>query len=192
MTTCNTIQLGEDAYLDIYLGVCPNFLPSLSEELLNKLNVNSPIMIYGREMHQHRSIGFFSNESVGYKYSNQIQPAQPLTPLLSHFLDYVNTYLGFDYNAVLVNYYKNGEDTIGAHSDDTKHLSGDSAISCGAKRKFRIREKKVKGFRDFDMPDGCLIIMRGKNFQSNYTHEIPAEKTINESRMSLTFRHHTQ
>jgi alkylated DNA repair dioxygenase AlkB len=50
-----------------------------------------------------------------------------------------------NYNGILVNKYKSGEDYISKHSDDEKNLddSGVISISYGATRKFRIRDKKT-------------------------------------------------
>ena len=55
----------------------------------------------------------------------------------------INTQFGTNYNGILINKYIDGNDYIGAHGDDEKNLdAGDViAISYGAVRKFRIRDK---------------------------------------------------
>ena len=103
-----------------------------------------------------------------------------------------------DFNGILVNRYEDGTETIGAHSDDEKGLGkGGSVvgISLGAVRNMRFRGKKTpldidgKKYLDMPMPHGCLFVMDG-DFQKEFTHEIPAQKTIKNVRISLTFRKH--
>jgi alkylated DNA repair dioxygenase AlkB len=150
----------------------------------------------------HRSVGFFSDESEGYRYSGQLAASQPLPDFLAKLLNKVNTRFGTDFNGILVNRYEDGTETIGAHSDDEKGLgTGGSVvgISLGAERVMRFRAKQEvnrekassngKKYLDMPMPDGCLFIMRGK-FQKEFTHEIPAQKAVTEPRISLTFRKH--
>ena len=48
------------------------FLEHIVNEIDPDLESNLPIMIYGKECVQHRSIGFFSNNSIGYKYSKKL------------------------------------------------------------------------------------------------------------------------
>jgi hypothetical protein len=40
---------------------------------------------------QHRNIGFFSNESVGYHYAGQLSASKPLTGPLVELLHLINT-----------------------------------------------------------------------------------------------------
>lgn len=186
----------EDSALSIF-RIDPNVVEMISEvidDIDTKLIVNPKIVVYGKPATQHRSIGFFSNDSIGYRYSGQMAKSQSLTPILKLVLDYVNQLLSSDYNAILVNRYSDGTDYIGAHSDDETCLDpvGVACISYGAGRKFRIRDKKSKKIvLDYTTKNDELILMSG-NFQKNFTHEIPVEKKVRESRYSLTFRKHTQ
>ena len=92
----------------------------------------------------------------------------------------------------MVNKYKTGEDYISAHSDDEKNLDdcGVVAISYGATRKFRIRDKKTQQIvKDFPLESYSMLQMGGK-FQEEFTHEIPRERKIKDERISFTFRRH--
>lgn len=161
----------------------------------NKLLVNPKIKVFGKECTQHRAIGFFSNESIGYKYSGQIARSQELTPELVQLLDYVNTMFSSEFNGILVNKYNNGEDSIGKHSDNERGLdsrSGVIAISYGAVRKFRIRNKQTNEIvMDVPTHSNTIIQMAG-DFQKEFTHEIPVEKKVKEARYSFTFRYHVE
>ena len=64
------------------------------------------------------------------------------------------------------------------------------AISYGAVRKFRIKNKITKE-KVIDVPTlSNSIIHMGGEFQKEFTHEIPIEKKIKNVRYSLTFRKH--
>jgi alkylated DNA repair dioxygenase AlkB len=173
----------------------PELIEEAISEVRDKLFVNPEVVVFGKKAHQHRSVGFFSDdETIGYQYSGSIAPSQPMTPSLRKLLRQVNATFQGEYNGVLVNYYSNGSDYIGAHSDDERHLGsiGVISLSYGATRKFRIRDRSTKAIvMDVPLPSGLLVHMGG-DFQKEFSHEIPMEKKIRECRYSLTFRHHLQ
>lgn len=150
------------------------------------------IKVYGKVCHQRRCVGFFSNESKGYYYSNQLSVAKPMSESMLKLMTQVNNIFETNYNGILVNKYKSGEDYISAHSDDERNLddNGVIAISYGATRKFRIRDKKTKKIvKDINLTSYSIVQMGGE-FQQEFTHEIPIEKKVKEERISFTFRRH--
>lgn len=182
------------SFLDVYTTDDYNELMSLCiEEIQDRLIINPKIKIFGKDAIQHRSVGFFSDTSSGYYFSGQLAASVPLTSNLDVLLEKINTLFNSDFTGILVNKYKDGLDYIGAHSDKTQHLDnshGVVAISYGAVRKFRIRNKITKeNVVDVPMLPNNIIHMGG-DFQKEFTHEIPIEKKIKEVRYSLTFRKH--
>lgn len=179
------------------LWVVENFSPDhLVEMRALTLEEEPPILVHGKMGRQRRNIGFYSDESEGYRYSNQIMRSQPLknAVFLGNLMDKVNKYLGTNFNGILVNHYKNGEKYIGAHSDDESALDRKTnmvaCISFGAQRKFRIRKKSnKKKVLDYLQKPLTLLVMEGK-FQKHFTHEIPKEKRVKKERFSATFRSH--
>jgi len=179
------------------LWVIENFSTNHLREMKTlTLEEEPPIRVRGEMKRQRRNVGFYSDESEGYRYSNQIIRSQPLEGLvfLKNLLEKVNTELGTEFNGILVNHYKNGEKYISAHSDDESELDRKNSmvacISFGAVRKFRIRTlPKKKKVLDYLHKPLTLLVMEGK-FQKNFTHEIPKEKRVKEERYSLTFRRH--
>ena len=111
---------------------------------------------------------------------------------MSNLLDIVNSIFSTQFNGILVNKYMDGNDYIGAHSDDETGLDtvGVISISYGAERIFRIRKKETKQHICDEPTTHCSIIHMGGNFQKLYTHEIPIQKKIKEPRISFTFRKH--
>ena len=163
-------------------------------DIQDKLVHKPEIKVFGKVCHQPRDVGFFSDESVGYKYSRQIMRSQSLTPSLSSLLDIVNKEFNANFNGILVNLYVDGNDSIGDHSDDEASIGkeGVIAISTGAVRKFRIRDKSSRKIvKDIPMEHGMILQMNGQ-FQKEFTHGIPVEKRIKESRISFTFRYHKE
>jgi alkylated DNA repair dioxygenase AlkB len=166
----------------------------------NKLLTQPLIKVYGKDCIQHRNIGFFSDESIGYYYSNQLASSQPLGNYLSELLTDINNLYNSDFNGILVNEYMDGNDYISAHCDDEKYLSttGVIAISYGAERIFRIKPKKTKEqIINKEKVEKVDIIMNhlqvlhmGGEFQKEFTHEIPKQTKIKNKRISFTFRKH--
>ena len=193
----NNIIKTEKSYLNVYTDSSEEYINLIKlcvAEITDKLIENPKINIYGKSAIQHRSIGFFSNNSIGYYYSGQLAKSQTLTNNLSILLDKINIKFDSKFNGILVNKYINGNDYIGAHSDDETSLDkcGVVCISYGAVRKFRIKDKITKK-TIVDIPTiSNNILHMGGDFQKEFTHEIPIEKKIKEVRYSFTFRKHNK
>jgi alkylated DNA repair dioxygenase AlkB len=189
---CNYYIQTNTSYLSAYPVEIDELLEQCVLDVDDKLLENPPITIFGKKAIQHRSIGFFSNESQGYYYSRQLARSVPLSSNLSNLLSFVNTKFNTDFNGILVNKYPDGTHYIGKHSDDEKSLSqiGVVSISFGATRTFRIRDKNTNRIiADIPTTSKEIWIMGG-NFQKEFTHEIPIQKRIKETRISFTFRKH--
>lgn len=169
-------------------------LPTLAAEIDPLLIVHPETMLYGKRCTFHRSIGFFSDTSAGYKYSGQMAAAQPLTHALRELLAYVNNRFHASFNGILINKYDGGEEYISKHSDDESALDpnvGVMVISIGILRKFRVRDKTT-GEIILDTPTAPDVILNmAGDFQKEFTHEIPVEKRVEGVRYSFTFRKHT-
>nr|WIL04612.1 alkylated DNA repair dioxygenase [Cedratvirus duvanny] len=179
------------------LIVVKEYTNDIYEEVRTLVVDKQPIIyIMGKECRQRRDVGFYSDESKGYKYSGAFMASRPLTPFIKDLLFQVNHSLETNFNGILVNIYRTGEDYLSAHSDNEDSLDKNkkmvAGLSYGATRKFRIRNKETrKIILDVEQEPGTLIIMEG-NFQSEFLHEIPVQKKIKEERISLTFRHHLE
>jgi alkylated DNA repair dioxygenase AlkB len=181
------------AFLDKGVFINKELLDQCVSHVTPQLLEQPEIIVYGKPCRQHRNIGFFSDESIGYNYSKKLMASQPLSPCLSELLATINTMLGTKFNGILVNKYMDGTDYIGAHSDDETGLDGLGvvSISYGAERIFRIRNKNDKTIVCDEVTTHCGILHMGGNFQRLYTHEIPIQKKIKEPRISFSFRKHT-
>lgn len=182
------------AFLDKGLFVDKELLEQCVSYIEPQLEERPEIIIYGKPCKQARNVSFFSDTSIGYKYSKKLMRSKPLSNCMTELLVIINKMMGAEFNGVLVNKYMDGSDYISAHSDDETSLDttiGVVSISYGAERIFRIRDKNDKSIVCDEPTTHCGILHMGGNFQKVYTHEIPVQKKIKESRISFTFRKHT-
>jgi len=99
---------------------------------------------------------------------------------------------GVVFNCVLLNYYRNGNDSVAWHSDtlpaDCKHHAIGS-VTFGETRHFKVRHKTDNAVPQLDIPlmHGSFLLM-GETMQDHYEHHVP--KTAKEigGRINLTFR----
>ena len=184
----------EKSFLAIYKNsLSDEEIKMCVSDIEDKLNNYPKIKIFNKEATQHRCIGFFSNDSIGYYYSGQLAKSQPLTVNLKKLLDKINQKFNSEFNGILVNKYNDGNDYIGKHSDDEKGLDsniGVLSLSYGAVRKFRIRNKIDNKIVIDILLDPGVIVQMGGYFQKEFTHEIPIQKKVKECRYSFTFRKH--
>jgi len=180
------------AFLDKGIFINKELLANCITEIESKLEEKPEIIIFGKKCKQQRNVGFFSNKSVGYKYSKKTMVSKPLSMYMDELLTIENELMGAEFNGILVNKYTNGNDYISAHSDDETGLDsvGVVSISYGAERIMRIRNKETKQLVWDAITTHCSILHMGGNFQELYTHEIPIQKKIKEPRISFTFRKH--
>lgn len=186
-------NIEKNVFLD--KAIFPN-LELLKECISNietQLEERPTIIVFDKICKQNRDVGFFSNDSKGYYYSQKLMASKPLSPALSELLLCINTMLGAKYNGILVNKYNDGNDYIGAHSDNEIDLDpiGVTCISYGSERNFRIRNKNDKKIVHEENTSHCSILHMGGKFQKFYTHEIPIQKKIKGTRFSFTFRKNT-
>jgi alkylated DNA repair dioxygenase AlkB len=92
------------------------------------------------------------------------------------------------YNAALCNLYRNGNDSVGLHSDAEPEMGPVIAsVSLGAERLFRLKAQDGALAFAERLPHGSLLIMAGET-QKNFKHEVPKEPAIVQPRINLTFR----
>jgi alkylated DNA repair dioxygenase AlkB len=111
--------------------------------------------------------------------------------LLAQLRTAVEAATGHRYNSVLLNYYRDGADSMGMHSDDEPELGPQPAIaslSYGATRTFVLRHKGSKRTLKFELADGNLLLMAG-SLQQHWLHGINKTAKQVGARLNLTFRY---
>ena len=93
-------------------------------------------------------------------------------------------------NSILINVYKDGNNSLGWHSDDEAGLDPDHSIaslSIGATRLLEVRHKYRQYQYTLPMPHDMLLVMHGL-FQSEFQHRVPSDPNCYNMRINLTFR----
>jgi len=151
------------------------------------------IKMFGKEVAQPRLTGWYGDPGKSYTYSGLTVTPRSWTKELAYLRDKLNSFLNLDFNSVLVNYYRDGRDSIGAHSDSEGELGPTennkviASISLGEARNFCLRNKQTKEVTQLDLQFGSLIVMAGTT-QRHYTHEIAKTKRAVKDRLNLTYR----
>ncbi len=95
-------------------------------------------------------------------------------------------------NSCLINYYRNGNDYIGWHSDDEQKsyiTNPIYSVSLGDERIFQLRKKETGAIVEIKLSNGSLLVMYGEELQLKYQHRVPKSKS-DRARINLTFRYH--
>jgi alkylated DNA repair dioxygenase AlkB len=146
------------------------------------------IFLFGREVLQPRLSAWYGE--ARYTYSGRSFEPLPFTPLQLDIKRAVEAATGKRFNSVLLNYYRDGQDSMGFHSDDEPELGPQPAIasvSFGATRTFILKHKKRPQTVKLDLTDGSLLLMAGK-LQHCWRHGINKERKPCGPRINLTFR----
>jgi len=147
------------------------------------------IFLFGREVLQPRLSAWYGEKS--YTYSGRRFDPLPFTPLQLAIRHAVEEATGKRFNSVLLNYYRDGNDSMGFHSDDERELGREPAIASvtfGDTRTFILKHKQQPKTLKLDLTDGSLLLMSGK-LQNCWRHGINKERTPRGPRVNLTFRH---
>jgi len=168
-------------------------MPIGNAEILARLLDDTPwradtVVVYGKRHLQPRLTAWYGEAS--YTYSGLTLQALPLTPLLEQLRTAVEQATGRRYNSVLLNYYRDGADSMGMHSDDEPELGPQpviASLSYGATRTFILRHKQNKRTVKLDLTDGSLLLMAG-TLQAHWQHGINKTAKLVGPRLNLTFR----
>lgn len=146
------------------------------------------ITLWGKEFLQPRLTAWHGE--AAYTYSGLTMRPQPFTPLLQAIRAAVEAATGCHYNSVLLNYYRDGQDSMGMHSDDEPELGPAPAIasvSFGAERIFILKHKSTGERLRLPLADGSLLWMGGA-LQRYWQHGINKTAKPTGARVNLTFR----
>jgi alkylated DNA repair dioxygenase AlkB len=168
-------------------------LPIPNEEVLARLIADTAwrsevITLWGKQYPQPRLTAWHGEKS--YTYSGLTLAPQPFTPLQRLIRDAVEAASGRRFNSVLLNYYRDGRDSMGMHSDDEAELGPEPAVasvSFGAVRTFILKHKASGQRLQLDLTDGSLLLMSGQ-LQHNWLHGINKVRRPTGPRVNRTFR----
>src|SRR5690606_7136118 len=121
--------------------------PAAATKLLRRLIDLVPwrhdkIRMFGKEHDLPRLQQWYGDPGHVYVWSGIKMAPLPWTPELEEVRDGVQRATGRKFNSVLLNYYRDGEDTVSWHADDEPGLGLTpfiASLSVGAERDFLLR-----------------------------------------------------
>ena len=150
------------------------------------------IKIWGKSVPQPRLIAWYGDPGGTYSYSGIKLAPEVWTETILDIKQRIEALSQHHFNSVLLNYYRDHDDSMGYHSDDEPELGARptiASLSIGEERRFQLkhRHRKDKPIISIPLPNGSLLIMRGQT-QINWKHGIPKERRPCGPRVNLTFR----
>ena len=189
------IQLiATDGLVDFY----PQFLSKIeSQALFDRIHLaenfdQNEIVLFGKRIKVPRLEAYYALNGEVYGYSGQELSAKPFPNYLNEVRIRVEQQTGQTYNALLINYYRDGKDSNGWHADNEKELGQNpviASVSLGASRMFHLKHRYDKSHKcKLLLESGSLLLMKGTT-QHFWLHQVPKTKKQLGSRINLTFRY---
>ena len=183
---------------DAELALFENFFTNqesekLHQNLIDKIQWRQDkIKMFGKLIDQPRLTAFYGDTNKEYAYSGIVMKPMGWNEDLLFIRNRVEDLAKIKFTSVLLNYYRDENDSMGWHSDDEKELGQNpviGSVSFGESRVFQMRHKFRKEIKKVDiaLTNGSFLLIKGTT-QHFWQHQIPKKKMELESRINLTFR----
>lgn len=148
------------------------------------------LQIKGMSIPMPRLTGWCNDFNFGYRYSGQETPVMAW-PLRLHLIrrnleEVANKKLP----AVLINYYRDQNDSVGWHKDNEKWFKNDPfivSLSCGASRMFKMRNPTTKEKLEVLLGHGDVLIFTEEHVLE-WEHTLVKSNEPSLPRANFTFR----
>ncbi len=185
--------LPKDGEVEIY----PSFFTeeeseSLFKHLLQEIEWQQDSMtFYGKQVNLPRLTAWYGESMKQYSYSGIDMNVKPWTEELLFIKNRVEENSGLKFTSVLLNLYRNGNDSVSWHRDNEKVLRVNpviASVSFGATRTFKFMHiDDHRLVRTVELTNGMYVLMKGET-QHKWEHTIPKTARRVNQRISLTFR----
>jgi len=154
------------------------------------------ITLFGRTHDLPRLTCWMADPGCHYRYSGIDQQPVPWLTCLAPLRQRLERICGHELNALLLNFYRDGNDAMGCHADDEPELVRDASIvsiSLGASRTLRFKPKPRSALAadcaplNLELSHGDLLVMEAPT-QQHWLHELPRRRRVQSLRINLTFR----
>ena len=147
--------------------------------------------LYGKEINLPRKTAWYGDMDKSYTFSGIHLNPEPWTPTLLQVKERIEDVAKVQFNSVLLNLYRHGNDGISWHTDEEPELGENpiiGSVSLGGTRRFMFRHRQDKDIRaEVELTDGSFLLMAGET-QHFWQHQIPKTSRQVEPRINLTFR----
>ncbi len=162
------------------------------------------IKIFGKNILEPRLTAWYGDVGKDYTYSGVKREPLEWHPLLKQIKSDIENaslllksrkpsemILNLEFNSVLCNYYRNGNDSMGYHADNEKELGTNpiiASVNFGETRRFLLKHRTEKNLKyEIFLSSGSVLIMAGE-MQHYWLHAIPKSTQNLLPRINLTFR----
>lgn len=148
------------------------------------------IKMFGKSVKIPRLQAWYGDQEASYTYSGLTMQPLPWTAELANLKRKCEAYCQVRFNSVLANYYRDGQDSMGAHSDNEPELGQRpviASLSFGQVRELIFKHQQHGKKLTLPLAAGSLLIMGGDT-QDNWLHHINKRSSPLGPRINLTFR----
>ena len=175
-----------------------NFLDKeTTEKLFNNLTKTTPweqgvYKMFGRDVKTPRLLWAMRDDKFDVEKSYTVTGSSIWNEDIKKIKTKVEKIIKKNIKYAQINYYRDGNDYIGWHTD-SEVMKGDliASISIGATRKFQFQpiDKNNKETNyEIELTNGSLIIFDESAAKTDWKHRIPKQPKIEEGRINITFR----
>ena len=161
------------------------------EKLLQQIKWEQyEIQLFGKKIAQPRLTAWHGVHQAAYSYSGISLIPLPFTSELLSIKQKIESFTGYTFNSVLLNLYRNNQDSMGWHSDDEKELDQAApiaSVSFGGERKFAFKHKSDRTSVSLTLANGSVLLMHTPT-QQFWQHSLTKTKRAVAPRINLTFR----
>jgi alkylated DNA repair dioxygenase AlkB len=171
-----------------------NYLAETIEEVTKDIIWRKDfITMFGKTHPLPRLTAWHGEKGLSHSYSKIEMISPGWTPVLKKIRDQLEIDLKTQFNSVLINYYRDGNDHMSYHSDDEKELRQNptiASLSFGEVRNFHLKHcfDKTIPTQVFNLESQSLLVMKGE-LQHFWQHKISKSTRITEPRLNLTYRY---
>ncbi len=160
--------------------------------LLNEIHWRQDRMkLYGKEIDLPRKTAWYGDRDKSYTFSGIHLDPEPWTPTLLYVKERIEEVAEVQFNSVLLNLYRHGNDGISWHTDAEPELGENpviGSVSFGGARRFMFRHRQDQDLKsEVELTHGSFLLMAGET-QHFWQHQIPKTSKKVEPRINLTFR----
>lgn len=183
------IDNGEYLYLSNFFSISESNI--LFAELRKNIHWKQESMnMFGKKIDFPRLTAWYGNNDKPYSFSGITLQPLPWNNEILEIKNKIETKIKSEFNSVLLNLYRDGNDSISWHTDAEKELGKNpiiASVNLGETRKFQLRHIISKEKVEIDLKHGSLLVMQGE-LQHFWQHQVPKTKDIKKERINLTFR----